>query len=120
MKERGAFSKTIVALDHLDLWLFPIVVGIAWFYYPYCEKGPVMCLSKLLLHRPCPGCGLTRGISFLVHGKMAEAIRLNPLSLVVLVLMASTFVKSLFQEFSCVPGRGRHMRSEVPGSVRFS
>ncbi len=78
-------------LSHVDLWLLPLVLTCAWFYYPYCQRGPTLCLSRLLFHVNCPGCGLTRGVCFLVHGRWREALRFNLLSPVVLALMAITF-----------------------------
>ena len=84
-----------VVADHFELWLLPCVVLTAWFYYPYCQHGPNLCLSQLLLHRPCLGCGLTRGMCFLVHGRLREAVHFNPLSVVVLVLMSADFMNEI-------------------------
>jgi hypothetical protein len=81
--------------ERVDLWLLPIVVIAAWCYYPYCEHGPVLCLSRLLLHRRCPGCGPTRGICFLVHGRVRQAVLFNPLSPLVLGLMTLHFASDL-------------------------
>lgn len=81
-------------LNEFDLWLLPTVALAAWFYYPHCQTGPSLCVWKALFHRPCIGCGLTRGICFLVHGRMHEALRFNPLSVVVLLLMCAAFLKS--------------------------
>jgi hypothetical protein len=90
LKKTGSFLR-----DYLDCWLLPAVLTVAWFYYPYCERGPSFCIWRAILHRQCPGCGLTRGICFLVHGRVVEAIRFNPLSAMALGLMALTFFKSL-------------------------
>lgn len=90
LKKTGSFLR-----DYLDCWLLPVVLTVAWFYYPYCERGPGFCIWRAILHRQCPGCGLTRGICFLVHGRVVEAIRFNPLSAMALGLMALTFFKSL-------------------------
>lgn len=88
--------------DYFDLWIFPATLIGAWFYYPHCQSGPTLCIWRLLLKTPCPTCGLTRGVCFLVHGKLLEAIHFNPLSLVVLVLMAYNFLvnsRDLFTVF---------------------
>ncbi len=101
-----ALRKTGVALeDYVDFWLGPFIVSLAWFYYPLCQSGPVLCLWKLFLNIECPGCGLTRGICFLVHGRIVEAIRFNPLSIVALALLTLTFLKSSFHLYRAVTGR---------------
>jgi hypothetical protein len=89
----------VLVQDNVDFWLLPVSVGVAWFYYPYCENGPGLCLWRAILQLRCPGCGLTRGVCFLVHGRVAEAIHFNPLSVVVLGLMALNFFKSLCELF---------------------
>ena len=93
----GAALKRIAVLipDHLDCWLLPVVLTVAWFYYPYCERGPGFCVWRAMLHRQCPGCGLTRGVCFLVHGRVLDAMRFNPLSAIALGLMVLTFFESL-------------------------
>ena len=49
---------------------------------PPFEKGSFsICLTKLLLGHPCPGCGMTRAFLLLGHGRILEAFSLNPLSL---------------------------------------
>jgi hypothetical protein len=82
--------------EYFDLYLLPMILVAAWFYYPYCQRGPVLCLAQLFLHRHCPGCGLTRAICFLVHGRLKESIHLNPLSLIVVALMAINFSTALW------------------------
>lgn len=82
-------------LDNYELWLFPAVLFAAWFYYPYCQTGPSLCLWKAIFHRPCIGCGLTRGVCFLVHGRLRDSIRFNPLSAVFVVSTGIAFVKAL-------------------------
>src|SRR5882724_2189865 len=79
-------------VDHVDLWLFPAVLLIAWFYYPYCLKGPSLCIWKALTHQECPGCGLTRGFCFLVHGQFHRALGFNRLSPAALFLMGMNFL----------------------------
>lgn len=52
-------SRFVVALlNHADLWLLPMVIVVGWFYFPYCQTGPNLCIWRALLHRNCPGCGL--------------------------------------------------------------
>ncbi len=37
-----------------------------------------LCWSRVLLHRDCPGCGLTRSFVALAGGKLARAFACNP------------------------------------------
>jgi|SRR5579864_5469679 len=79
-------------VNDVDLWLFPAVLLIAWFYYPYCLKGPSLCIWKALTHQECLGCGLTRGFCFLVHGEFQRALSFNRLSPVAFLVMGVNFV----------------------------
>jgi hypothetical protein len=40
---------------------------------------PVLCSWRQLTGMGCPGCGLTRSFTFMAHGRVVEAFRLNPL-----------------------------------------
>ncbi len=84
---------------HVEFWFAVLVLSAAWFYYPYCQTGPTLCIWKNLLGIQCPGCGLTRGVCFLVHGKWAEAIRFNPLSLLTVVILSSNTLYGAFGFF---------------------
>lgn len=47
-------------------------------------RGPVLCPVRRLTGVPCPGCGLTRSIGLLLHGRIRDATRLHPFSPLVL------------------------------------
>lgn len=80
-------------IDHAEFWVAAVLLSAAWFYYPYCQTGPGLCIWKAWLGVSCPGCGLTRGLCFLVHGKVAEAIRFNPLSLLAAAILVSNVLR---------------------------
>lgn len=44
------------------------------------------CPLRAVTGIPCPMCGMTRGVTALVHGDLASAIVLNPASLVAVAL----------------------------------
>lgn|SRR5690348_10938072 len=90
---RGSSEFVVALLSHADLLMLPAVILVAWFYFPYCQTGPNLCIWRALLHRNCPGCGLTRGICFLVHGHVRQAITFNRMSPVALFLMVVNFAK---------------------------
>lgn len=58
----GVFAAALAALLALDVPLCPVAV-----------------IGRV----PCPGCGLTRATTELLHGHLAEAVRLHPLAPVV-------------------------------------
>ena len=93
--------------EHVEFWFAVLILSAAWFYYPYCQTGPTLCIWKKLLGIACPGCGLTRGVCFLVHGKWAEAIRFNPLSLLAVGILVSNTLCGVFGFF----GNYRRRRS---------
>jgi hypothetical protein len=39
------------------------------------------CTFATLLHRPCPGCGMTRAVRLLQGGEVAASLRMHPLAL---------------------------------------
>lgn len=39
------------------------------------------CLWRMMIHIPCPGCGLTRSIRALWHGNLVESFRYHPLGI---------------------------------------
>jgi hypothetical protein len=89
-KSTSVHAVISFAYEHSEFSFAVGVLSAAWFYYPYCQTGPTLCVWKKLLGVSCPGCGLTRGVCFLVHGRWAEAIRLNPLSpLAVAILLCN-------------------------------
>jgi hypothetical protein len=50
-----------------------------------------VCLTAMVLRRPCPGCGLTRATIELLHGHVAAAIALHPLAPIVSPLVLGGF-----------------------------
>ena len=43
--------------------------------------GNQPCSIARVLHRPCPGCGLTRATLLMLHGHFAESFAMHPLAL---------------------------------------
>jgi len=63
------------------LWRFPPEV---YHFYPVC---PI----HAYLHLECPGCGATRALAALLHGRCAEALRLNALAVLVVLPGAAVY-----------------------------
>lgn len=53
------------------------------------HTGGGLCVYKRLTDIDCPGCGLSRGFVQLEHGNVVAAVKLNPLTPVIFLLMAS-------------------------------
>ena len=53
---------------------------------------PTRCASMAWLGRPCPLCGLTRGVGSLLCGRLGEAQAWNPLSLPLFAMLAAEVV----------------------------
>lgn len=62
-------------------------LGLAYFWVP--SGSRTLCVFRITLGLPCPGCGLTRAASHLLHGDLAASIRLHPFALL-LALEAAT------------------------------
>jgi hypothetical protein len=56
------------------------------------------CSVAVLLHHPCPGCGMTRAVLLLLRGDVAGSLHMHPLAIPVLgvwlAFMASTVVST--------------------------
>ena len=73
------------------------------FFGPLVAKiSPVYpaCPSRTWFNRPCPLCGLTRGVGHAVRGRWSGACESNPLSPAVLVLMLGEI---LYRSLALVP-----------------
>ncbi|MCC6176859.1 MAG: DUF2752 domain-containing protein [Chloroflexi bacterium] len=44
--------------------------------------GPSFCPFKVMTGLPCPGCGLTRSVVFLLHGDLTASLYFHPLGIV--------------------------------------
>jgi len=58
-------------------------------------SGGSLCLSRTIIGLPCPGCGMTRALIAISHRDIIEALRLHPLSLM-LVPFGGTLLLSPF------------------------
>lgn len=63
------------------------------------DGGESICLSKLLLDRECPACGMTRGIMHLIHFDWEEAYAYNMMSFIVLPLLGLIWIQWGLKEY---------------------
>jgi hypothetical protein len=66
------------------------IAAIALYRFPSQEHGfyPA-CPIYRYLHLYCPGCGSTRALSALLHGRLMEALHYNPLFVALLPLLVA-------------------------------
>jgi hypothetical protein len=69
----------------LRFWLLMGLAGLAGLavlhvWTPSNDPATAICLSRRLLHLPCPGCGLTRAFAHLAKGEWGAALAAHPLA----------------------------------------
>jgi hypothetical protein len=67
------------------------LIGVtgAWVLYtfpPATSNFYPLCFFKVTTGLDCPGCGSTRALHALLHGRIAEAFRFNPLLFAVMIV----------------------------------
>jgi len=73
--------------------------------------GQDLCIIKAITHHSCPGCGLCRAFSALLHGDIHLALHLNPYIVIVAPILVylimrkvSRFVSAVLRLQSLEPG----------------
>ncbi len=56
---------------------------------PYENRGPSLCLLHYFGFNYCPGCGLGRSISFLLHGDWKSSWTAHPLGIVAVAVLTN-------------------------------
>lgn len=79
---------------------FYIVAPVLFLLLPtsFFETGHSICLFQNLFGMQCPGCGMTRAISAMLHGDILSAIRYNRSVAVVFPLLCCILVKGVAGE----------------------
>jgi len=93
--------------DHLELlvWAGGLVFLATW--NPYTGPSFDLCLFHRL-GLPCPGCGLGRSISFVLHGDLSRSLHTHPLGVFALVVL-------VIRSVSLLPLR-RGVSKSLPGT----
>jgi hypothetical protein len=74
------------------------VAFVGSFFFPVRGLGVDLCPLHAATGLPCPGCGVTRGISALAQGDVALALGANPFSLVVWPALAVLGLSALLAQ----------------------
>jgi Protein of unknown function (DUF2752) len=83
----------VVASPAAWRWLLAGLTGLAGLavlhvWVPSDDPAGAVCLSRRLLHLPCPGCGMTRALAHLAKGEWSAAVKDHPLAPVVALELA--------------------------------
>ncbi len=80
--------------------LFYIAVPVSLVILPvdFFDHGQAVCLSVLLFHRECWGCGFTRAVMHMVHFDFDTALEYNRLAFIVLPMLAAMWLSFLIKE----------------------
>ncbi len=72
--------RKILATAAITALATAVVAAVVAFYYSYSPADNLSpkCLFRLLTGYDCPGCGAQRALHAMLHGRVAEAWRLNP------------------------------------------
>lgn len=94
----------------LGVLTFALALGFV-FTAEQMASGPAFCAFKLASGLDCPGCGMTRALSALLHGDVDTAVVLHPLVVVVFPIMVALWLTLVVELaggrpfMSCVPTR---------------
>lgn len=87
----------LASIGRLGLYLawigFFVLVPTSFF-----ESHRSVCLFRNILGRECPGCGMTRAVSSLLHGDLAGALQYNRLIVVVFPLLCYILMRAVARE----------------------
>jgi hypothetical protein len=85
-------------------YLFLFLPIIFWFIdFNATDNDFSFCIFKNTLNINCYGCGLSRGISAVLHLKYIEAIKLNNFNLITIPLIFYFYLKKVFQVINFYP-----------------
>ena len=75
-----------------------IVIPVVLIILPanHFDEGQSLCLSVILLHKTCPGCGITRAIQHMIHFDFVVAFNFNKLSIIIFPLLVYMWIKEFF------------------------
>jgi hypothetical protein len=68
--------------------LLASLAGYIYLYFTYKEaitENSTLCLFRKVTGIPCPACGTTHSIIYIIHGHLLEAFKANPLGFVMFI-----------------------------------
>lgn len=87
----------------LMLYIIPVLL-VGAFLYPYIPGHDLpICAIKIATGLDCPGCGMIRSVSALLHGNFLESLRFHPLGIVVVGWMGYVWTKGIMRTKLSMP-----------------
>ncbi len=74
-----------------------VPLGLLLLPFDFFDNGPPLCFSRILFDQKCLGCGTSRAMMRLLHGRFGEAWALNPLAFAALPVLAFFWLKWFFK-----------------------
>ena len=90
-------SSLLTLPGKVGMYILPltlITIPTSWL-----EERRSVCLFRNLFGIRCPGCGMVKAISCILHGDLEKAFHYNKLALIVFPLLCYTWLRSLIAEF---------------------
>lgn len=75
----------------------PALLAASFLYFPYSTTGPVLCPVALILGLPCPGCGITRALGHVTHGRLRDAFDYHALWPLLLAYFAFLWIYKIVE-----------------------
>jgi hypothetical protein len=74
------------------IMILACMLGYVWLYFEFAEtqagnSSVEVCLTRRILHLPCPSCGSTRSIISLLRGDFTGAMKINPAGYLIALIM---------------------------------
>ena len=75
-------------------------LGALW---PFTGFEMTLCSFKAAFGRGCPGCGMTRSVTALLHGDLVESLKVHLFGPIVAAVAGYFWIRSFKELFSAVP-----------------
>jgi len=86
-------KQTIRTLYRVLIVLIPFVLILL--PVNFFDKGPTICISKLITDVDCPGCGMTRAVQHCIHLDFQTAWNYNKMFIVVFPLLSVLYIQEV-------------------------
>lgn len=90
--EQTDTRKAYLLINIIFAGVILFIMGYSFFYSPYEDKYPVVCIHEKLTGEKCPSCGMSHAFSLIVRGKVDEALLWNSYSLRVFMFFSVQLV----------------------------
>ena len=71
---------------------FPLLCAGLWAFAPHADGSWILCAFRRATRVPCPSCGMTRAVGWLLRGDVPASLRYHPLGGLTLALLFGTWV----------------------------